>query len=176
MLDKLKGGDLRSIGKSNEVAQKVLDNPDLFNEFFKGFFNTDPIIRARAVDTIEKISKINSEFIQKYKSELIYEIAPKSKQKEVRWHIAQLISYLKLNSKERNDSFALLLNWLDDPKEKSKIVKVFCIQALTDLATGDKYLEEIITPRLYKIISEGKGSPALKSRAKKLVKKLDLVY
>ncbi len=73
----------------------------------------------------------------------MYKIAPNAKQKEVRWHIAQIISYLKLNAKEKDDVIALLLNWLDDPKEKSKIVKVFCIQTLTDFAKHDKNLENI---------------------------------
>ncbi len=62
----------------------------------------------------------------------------------MRWHIAQIISYLKLNAKEKDDAVALLLNWLDDPKEKSKIVKVFCIQTLTDFAKGIKGLEQTI--------------------------------
>ena len=56
----------------------------------------------------------------------------------MRWHIAQLISCLTLDPKEKDDAVALLLNWLDDPKEKSKIVKVFCIQILTELAKDNK--------------------------------------
>jgi len=42
----------------------------------------------------------------------------------------------------------LLLNWLDDPKEKNKIVKVFCMQAIIDLAKDDNNLEHIMILKL----------------------------
>lgn len=121
-----------------------------------------------------KKSKVNSEYIQNYKSKLICDIAPKIKQKEFRWHIAQLIFYLNLEPKENNDAVALLLNWLDEPKGKSKIVKVFCIQTLAELAKDNKELEQIITSKLDEFIRE--GSPAMKSRAKKIIKKLNNLY
>jgi hypothetical protein len=107
--------------------------------------NAAPIVRARAADAIEKISKVNSEYIQNYKSKLICEIAPKVKQKKLRRHIAQLISYLILEPKENDDTVAFLVNWLDKPKENSKIVKVFCIQTLAELAKDNKELEQVIT-------------------------------
>ena len=97
---------------------------------------------------LKKISKVDSVYIQNYKPKLICDIAPKVKQKEVRWHIAQIISYLNLEPKENDDAVALLLNWLDEPKEKSKIVQVFCIQTLAELAKDNKELEQVITSKL----------------------------
>ncbi|MCS5422239.1 MULTISPECIES: hypothetical protein [Psychrilyobacter] len=48
ILKKLKGGDLRSIGRSNEVVQEILDKPSLFKEVFEGMLSSDPIIRMRS--------------------------------------------------------------------------------------------------------------------------------
>ena len=61
-IDKLKGGDLLSIGRSNEIVKDNLVNPTLFYDVFKGLFNINPHISARATNAIEKKSKINSCF------------------------------------------------------------------------------------------------------------------
>ncbi len=49
ILDKLKGGDLRSIGKAEEVVQDILQDPALFGEVFKGLLDGDLIV---AVDRV----------------------------------------------------------------------------------------------------------------------------
>ena len=49
ILQKLKGGDLRSIGRADEVVQDILENPALFGEVFEGMFNDDPRVRMRRI-------------------------------------------------------------------------------------------------------------------------------
>lgn len=51
-LNKLKGGDLRSKGKSEEVVDDILKQPLLFGEVFNGMLNDDPVVRMRAADAI----------------------------------------------------------------------------------------------------------------------------
>ncbi len=65
--DLLKGNDLRSIGKSNEVVALVTSDPLLFDEVFEGIFHKDKVIRARCADAIEKVGKMYPEYIQKKK-------------------------------------------------------------------------------------------------------------
>ena len=52
--DKLKGGDLRSIGRSDEVVEVILETPQRFGEVIEGIFSDDSIVRMRSVDAAEK--------------------------------------------------------------------------------------------------------------------------
>lgn len=52
----LEGGDRRSIGRSNEVADFVLRDRERFAELFEGLFHADARVRMRAADALEKVS------------------------------------------------------------------------------------------------------------------------
>ena len=92
ILDKLKGGDRRSIGRANEVVVDVLDDPSLFGAVFEGMLSDDPLVRMRAADAIEKITAKHPDYLQPYKEILIEQVA-RSEQQEVRWHVAQLFTH-----------------------------------------------------------------------------------
>ena len=90
VLDKLKGGDRRSIGRVSEVVADVLDDPALFDVVFHGMLDDDPVIRMRAADAVEKITVDYPEYLQPYKTKLLRQVA-RIEQQEVRWHVAQMI-------------------------------------------------------------------------------------
>lgn len=71
ILDKLSGGDRRSIGRVDEVVADVLRDPSLFERVFDGMLSDDPIIRMRAADAVEKITAQHPEYLQHYKEKLI---------------------------------------------------------------------------------------------------------
>ena len=50
VLQKLKGGDLRSIGRAEEVIEDILKNPSLFAEVFEGMLHDDPRVRMRIIN------------------------------------------------------------------------------------------------------------------------------
>ncbi len=50
----LKGGDRRSIGKSDQIARLVLSEPGRFPDLFKCLWDEDPVVRMRAADAAEK--------------------------------------------------------------------------------------------------------------------------
>ena len=56
VLDKLKGGDLRSIGRAEKVVQDILEDPALFAEVFEGMLDDDPQVRMRSADAVENNS------------------------------------------------------------------------------------------------------------------------
>jgi len=93
ILQKLKGKDLRSIGRAEEVVYDILNNPALFAEVFEGILDDDPIVRMRSADALEKVSSKHPEYLQPFKNRLIYEVS-QIEQQEVRWHVAQMFSYL----------------------------------------------------------------------------------
>lgn len=165
ILEKLKGGDLRSIGKANEVTKSVLENPKLFKEVFEGITDPDPLIRMRAADVAEKVSRKHPEYLQPFKTQLINDVA-KISQQEVRWHFAQMISYLTLTSKERSKITKILFFWLEN--EESNIVRVMSLQCLADFAKHDIVIKDKIVPLLKKFLVG--DAQSLKSRSRKLLK------
>ncbi len=167
ILQKLKGGDLRSIGRAEEVVQDILNNPVLFAEVFEGMLNDDPLVRMRSADALEKVSSKHPEYLQPFKNRLIREVSP-VRQQEVRWHVAQMFSYLEADKAERDEIIRILLSYLDT--DKSKIVKVCSMQTLSNLAQKDEATRPNVVGKLEEIVET--GSPAMISRAKKLLAKL----
>jgi len=166
ILRKLEGGDRRSIGRVSEVVGEALSNPALFDVLFEGMLNEDPILRMRCADAVEKIIAKHPEYLRPYKDRLIGEVA-QINQQEVRWHVAQMFSRLELNGDDRKAVLKILLGYLRD---ESKIVKTFSMQALADLAEGDVSLRPQVIDLLEELART--GSPAMKSRGRKLLGKL----
>ncbi len=167
ILKKLEGGDLRSIGRSEEVVQDILENPALFGEVFDGMLSEDPRVRMRSADALEKVSSRHPEYLQPFKSRLIYEVSH-IEQQEVRWHVAQMFSHLEVSAQERAEIVRILLLYLDT--DKSKIVKVCSMQSLANLSQNDEVMRHKVVRKLEEIVEA--GSPAMVSRAKKLLAKL----
>jgi hypothetical protein len=166
LLNRLTCGDRRSIGRSNEVVAAVLGEPSLFGVLFSGLWSSDPLIRMRAADALEKITRRHPEWLHPYKEQLIGQVA-RSQEQEVRWHVAQLFPRLQTSQEERAAMVAILLGYLGD---KSRIVKTFAMQALADLAEQDAGLR----PEVVRVLEEQTraGSPAMQSRGSKLLHRL----
>lgn len=140
ILRKLEGGDRRSIGRSEQVVADVLCNPDLFGELVTGLSADNAILRMRAADEMGKISLKYPEYLRPHHGFLI-EQAARSDQKEMRWHLAQMLPRLKLNDKEKRRVVDTLLTYFAD---SSSIVKTFAMQALADIARQTPKLRPLI--------------------------------
>lgn len=167
ILQKLKGEDLRSIGKANEVVQDILERPVLFEEVFEGMFVENPVIKMRSSDVIEKVSKVCPGYLQPYKDKLIRRML-ETTQKEVRWHMAQIVTYLELNKDDISTIIDILLLWIET--ENSKIVIVNSIQALAEFAKEDKNIRKEVIKIINNTING--NSPSIVNRGKKLIKEL----
>lgn len=167
ILQKLEGGDRRSIGRVDEVVADVLEDPSLFDALFQGIYSDDPLIRMRAADAVEKISVEQPDYLQSYKQELL-QMVSQVEQQEVRWHLAQMIPRLDLTAAERHSALEILIGYLDD---ESKIVKTFSMQAMADLALQDPGLRPQVIPTLEQLTTT--GSPAMRSRGRKLLIQLE---
>lgn len=167
ILKQLAGGDLRSIGKANEVVQQVLGNPTLFPDVFEGMVNVDPVVRMRSADVIEKVANKHPEYLQPFKSRLINEISHID-QKEVRWHVTQMFYYLTIDQRERNEIMKILLTYIS--QDSSKIVKTLAMQTLAIFAEIDVSIRPQVIELIEHIMKT--GSPAVISRGKKLINKL----
>jgi len=67
----LRGGDRRSIGRSDEVERLVLRQPERFPELVKCLWDEDPVIRMRAADAAEKVTLAHPELLNPHKQELL---------------------------------------------------------------------------------------------------------
>ncbi len=161
------GGDRRSIGRSDQVAAIVSANPRLFPELIAGLWSENPLVRMRAADAAEKVTRKHRELLQPYKMELLG-LMTEAQEQELRWHLAVMVPRLPLNAKERQTTIAALNNYLED---RSSIVKTFALQGLADLAQH----EPNIRPRVIEILREAirKGTAAMKARSRKLLVQLE---
>ncbi|MDP2036510.1 MAG: hypothetical protein Q8L04_03940 [Ignavibacteria bacterium] len=163
--DLLKGNDLRSIGKSNEVVELVTSDPELFDEVFNGILHEDKVIRARCADAVEKVARKFPEYIQKRKTVILKNLKAYN-QKEVIWHIASMLGVLKLTPKENKTAAAQLYKWLES--SDSIIVKVMCMQTLSDFALRDKKLLKSVRDEIERQMIN--GAPAVKARGRHILK------
>ena len=167
VLKKLRGGDRRSIGRVAEVVEEVLRRPRLFPALLNGMRDGDPVVRMRSADAAEKISAKHPEYLQPHKQMLIEEVATIDQQ-EVRWHVAQMLPRLVVSTRERDLVLEILLDYLND---KSTLVKTFSMEALARLAERETNLRSRVIPLLEELAQT--GSPAMRSRGRKLLRRLD---
>lgn len=83
ILSLLEGGDRRTIGRSDEVAAVLSRDPELFPQLIVGLWAEDPLVRMRAADAAEKVTRQHPELLQPYKKELLG-LMRKATQQELR--------------------------------------------------------------------------------------------
>jgi len=166
MLEKLRGGDLRSIGRANEIVADIKKDSTLIEKVFPGLYDSDPVVKARCADVIEKTTIDRPELLSSHKQDII-SILQNETQQEVCWHIAQIIPRLKYTPVQEKEIIAGLNRYLS---HRSKIVRVCALEALTDLAKKNTMIvKEVIKTILFHVKT---GSPAVQARGKKLLKRL----
>jgi len=167
ILEKLRGGDLRSIGQANEVAQDIGDNPALFKSVFSGLFDNDPTVRMRSADVIEKATKNEFLLLSGYTSKVISILAT-AEQQEVCWHMAQIAPRLECTESEENEIIEILKRYLS---HKSKIVRVSAMESLVIFAEkNNAIMKEVVA--IIKVQMKT-GSPAVQSRGRKLLHRIN---
>jgi hypothetical protein len=160
----LAGGDRRSIGRANEVADLVRLQPKKIAELVECLWDTDPCVSMRAADAAEKISRDQAALLQPYKSPLLG-LLTDAAQQEVRWHLAVIIPRLRLTASERQRAVEHLQTYLED---RSSIVKTSAMQGLSDLASQDVSLRPMVLDLLRTLTRT--GTPAMRARGRILLK------
>jgi hypothetical protein len=155
----LSGGDLRSIGKVDSVISKIHSQGD-FDELFHCMFHQDRIVVMRAADAIEKITIDAPSYLAKHKKEILA-LCETASNKELKWHLALLISRLRLAGKELASAWHTLRKWATD-EEESRIVRVNSLQTLFELATRHSPLSKDLEKVFVKL--EREDIPSIKAR------------
>jgi HEAT repeat protein len=162
----LEGGDRRSIGRADQVAAIASKNLRLFPKLIEGLWSEDPVVRVRAADATEKVTRKNPDLLQPYQKELLGLMAAAA-EPELRWHLAVMVPRLQLGAKERQLATSLLKGYLQD---RSSLVRTFAFQGLADLAQDDPGIQ----PEVIEILRAAtrQGTPAMKARSRKLLGRL----
>jgi hypothetical protein len=159
----LLGKDLRTIGQNSIVVRSVTDQ-ESFDELFGLMLHHERPLVMRAADAVEKITLNHNEYLQPHKNQLL-SILKSADQKELKWHIAQLVSRLALDKKELEDVLHILTYWALNQNE-SKIVRVNALQGLFNLARTHPDLQD----NFYRTMEamEHEMIPSIQARIRKL--------
>jgi hypothetical protein len=163
LVDALSGGDRRSIGNADAIAAAIAVDPALFAAVVAAIAHRDSVVRMRAADAAEKASRSRPGLLAPHKSALLRALRH-AEQKEVRWHLLQMLPRLDLTPDERRDSFALAARWLDAP---SRIVAAEALTTLFALAATDPHLKAAALAAARR--ASASPSPALRARARFLM-------
>lgn len=168
--DKLKGADLRTIGKVNMVIPEIT-NQEKFDELFQGLFDADRLVVMRSADAIEKVTITHPEYLKVHKKELL-DLFYTATHIELKWHLAQLMPRLmqqvNLNENETGNIWDKLSQQALDKTERSRIVRVLSLQALFDIQKQYPELKKDFMDTLEKMDRE--NIPSIKARIRILRK------
>ncbi len=162
----LSGGDLRSDGASNEVAQFVIQYPAALDDLVGALYSDDEVIRGRAADALEKVARVLPDQVVQHFNELLGALAA-DQPAMARWHLAMSLGHLSIFKDQRGEIFDALAALLRDESAFviSWAIASLCIIAALEPAEGEQ-IANLIAPFLRS------DSVALRSRARKALKSL----
>ena len=163
LLEKLSGGDLRSIGKADLIVNEIQSQND-FDILFNCLHSDDRLIVMRAADAVEKITIKHVDYLSGHKEEILA-FCKYADNIEFKWHLALLLPRLSFSENEYAYVLETLSSWLLDPKE-SKIVRVNSMQALFELSKQDLTAKEKLDTILNEV--EKENVPSLLARIRKI--------
>jgi|APFre7841882724_1041349.scaffolds.fasta_scaffold22002_2 hypothetical protein len=162
LLQQLRGGDLRSIGRSNAVVHEVLAHPELMTALLAGISNTDPLVRMRSADAFEKVTAFRPELAQ-WSAQQVLALLTRPQPKEVLWHLLQIAPRVQWLPRQLQ---AVLQAVKAAHKNDSSIVKASALQAAVELLPQAPSGRASVSRRLR--AAEASSVPALAARARKL--------
>jgi HEAT repeat protein len=167
LLKMLSGGSLISDGRANEAADRVLANPQLFDQLVEGLSEPESVIRARTAHALEKISRTHPEMVESLLPKFI-EMATHDPVPMVRWHIAMIFGNLQLPAESVDDVIPVLFRMLED---SSVFVKSWALVSLTVLGRQHGSMRKVIADHIQPLLND--RSVAIRSKAIKAVKILE---
>ncbi len=168
IIQSLRGGDQRTLGRANAVTRRVRRDPQLLAELFRAMFDGDPVIRMRASDCVEKIVRARRELSLPFKKLILKNLAHFDEQPEMKMHLALLLGYLELSRGEAVKVSEVLFHWLRN--EVNKFIQVNCLTGLCEISLRHPWLRQEVMATIVEFMI--KGSAALKARGRILLKKL----
>lgn len=166
LLGWLEGGDLRSDGASNQVADFIMNNPALLDELVEGLDSPDPVVRGRAADALEKFARAQPERVIDHLPRII-NAALSDPVPMVRFHSAMTLGHLSMFEDHLDEISRALMKLLDDP---SVFTVSWTIASLCIVARLHPQNEARITQAIANLSSH--RSAAIRTRVRKAMSSL----
>lgn len=159
------GGKSNSLGRAEEVIDIVLHDKSRLEELYQCVFDEDAWVRMRAADSLEKVCRVYSSWLEPYIQRFEKELAS-SNQPSIQWHLAQMYAQVRLTDSQQ--TFAIKwLKKLVSTIEVDWIVAANAMETLAQFARNGKIRHEELI--LILRIQLGHKSKAVVKRANKLL-------
>jgi len=122
------GGKSNSLGRAEEVVQKVLQDKTRLDELYDCLFEEDAWLRMRAADSLEKVCRVHPEWFEPYTERLLHEIA-KRDQPSLQWHLAQMLGEINLTPAQRQAA----IHWLETKLNNTTVDWIVAANAMATL-------------------------------------------
>jgi hypothetical protein len=161
----MRGRDRRARMGADEAAAGALRDPRMFDALIDAMRSTDRALALHSAEAADLASAGNPLLLEPHKRALLGRLA-QIDQREIRWHVAQMLPRLRLEGDERERAVALVVGWLEG-RDGSAMAAAGGFESLVVLADGDPQLIETVRPVLERHASG--GPPAIRARAKSVL-------
>ena len=108
------GGKSNSLGRAAEVVQTVLADQSRLEELYDCMSENDAWVRMRAADALEKICRVNPDWLEPYIDRLLNDYSENS-QPSIQWHMAQIFEQVNLTPEQEQKIITWMTTRLEDP-------------------------------------------------------------
>jgi hypothetical protein len=154
-------------GHAFDAAIRVLENPRLCRQLVECLWDEDEGVAGRAADALETVAAESPRIMARWKDALLGLLVEAGPIK-LRWHLALIVTGMKLTRPECRRVYGVLQGWLDD---KSSIVKTCAMQGIAELTRQDLSLKDEVLDQL-RVFSRS-GTPAMRARGRVLIEQIE---
>lgn len=167
--DMLTGGHPNSLGRTIEVVDTVLANPERLEDLYQCYFSDDEVVRLRTSNAMKRVTREHADWLVPYIDRLTDEIS-KIDQASTQWTLANLFDLLEsyMSAEQKQKGQAIMQHNL--ASHTDWIVLNNSMQVLADWSKSDPELQKWLLPHLERLSTDGRKSVA--KRATKLLAKL----
>jgi len=159
----LDGGDRRSVGQVGRVVRRATRDATVVAALVAALRSKRPLVRLRAADALEKISRRDAKPLGSYRRQLTHAVA-RTSDPVVRWNLIQLLPRIPHDRDAMRRLARRLEAWF--LSDASAIVRVSALDAVAAFARQDAMLE----PLAQRMVLAGLTSPmaSVRARARRL--------
>lgn len=170
LADRLRGGNPRRLGEADRIAAEVAASRPLLGELCDCLRDSDPVVRMRAADALEKVAREHPDWFTDRVEWLLTDVAAID-QPSVRWHLAQVLAEVPLTTPQRRRAIALLRGVLET--DSDWIVLTCTMTSVTTLVLADRRPAAWLDAALHRHLQDPR--PAVAKRAARQLDRLGQV-
>lgn len=153
----LTGGHPNSLGRTIEVVETVLANPERFPELFDCYGSDDEVVRLRTSNAMKRVEAARRDLLLPYVDRFIEEIGALN-QPSAQWTLATLFGRLKDGLTPRQHAGALSILKRNLAEHQDWIVLNTTIETLSNWAQTDEALKSWLQPHLERLAKDTRKS------------------